>query len=293
MEKFVQLVVDGLSTGSVYAALALAIVLVHSATGLINFAQGGLAVLAAYVAWVLTDQGLPVILAIIASILVSFVLGAVVERYLIRRFERGDPDTAVVVTIGLLTLITGVAGWIWGYNNQQFPSLFPLDTVSVLGVSVSVRSLGTTAVIVVAMVLLQVLFVRTKIGLALRAVAINPQSAAFSGLPVDRLLMVGWGLAAALGAVAGALVAPQLTLTPGMLDNALVYALAAVILGGLTSPVGVVVAAWIIGVLENLAAVYVGFIGFDLKVAVPFILIFVVLLVRPQGLFGRKTVVRV
>ncbi len=293
MEKFVQLVVDGLSTGSVYAALALAIVLVHSATGLINFAQGGLAVLAAYVAWVLTNQGLPVILAIIASILVSFVLGAVVERYLIRRFERGDPDTAVVVTIGLLTLITGIAGWIWGYNNQQFPSLFPLDTVSVLGVSVSVRSLGTTAVIVVAMVLLQLLFVRTKIGLALRAVAINPQSAAFSGLPVDRLLMVGWGLAAALGAVAGALVAPQLTLTPGMLDNALVYALAAVILGGLTSPVGVVVAAWIIGVLENLAAVYVGFIGFDLKVAVPFILIFVVLLVRPQGLFGRKTVVRV
>ncbi|MGX5655029.1 branched-chain amino acid ABC transporter permease [Geodermatophilus nigrescens] len=293
MEKFVQLVVDGLSTGSVYAALALAIVLVHSATGLINFAQGGLAVLAAYVAWVLTNQGLPVGLAIVAAILVSFVLGAVVERYLIRRFERGDPDTAVVVTIGLLTLVTGVAGWIWGYNNQQFPSLFPLDTVSLLGVSVSIRSLGTTAVIVVAMVLLQVLFVRTKIGLALRAVAINPQSAAFSGLPVGRLLMVGWGLAAALGAVAGTLVAPQLTLTPGMLDNALVYALAAVILGGLTSPVGVVVAAWIIGVLENLAAVYVGFIGFDLKVAVPFILIFVVLLVRPQGLFGRKTVVRV
>jgi branched-chain amino acid transport system permease protein len=105
--------------------------------------------------------------------------------------------------------------------------------------------------------------------------------------------MVGWGLAAALGAVAGVLVAPQLTLTPGMLDNALVYALAAVILGGLTSPIGVVVAAWIIGVLENLAAVYIPFIGFDLKVAVPFILIFVVLIVRPQGLFGRKVVVRV
>ncbi|WP_324277051.1 ABC transporter permease subunit [Blastococcus brunescens] len=165
--------------------------------------------------------------------------------------------------------------------------------MSVLGVSVSIRSIGTTLVIVVAMGLLQALFVGTKLGLALRAVAINPQSAAFSGLPVERLLMVGWGLAAVLGAVAGALVAPQLTLTPGMLDNALVYALAAVILGGLTSPIGVVVAAWLIGVLENLAAVYVGFIGFDLKVAVPFILIFVVLIVRPQGLFGRKTVVRV
>ena len=293
MGTFIQLVIDGLSTGSVYAALALAIVLVHQATGLINFAQGGMAVLAAYFAWWLTNQGVPLVVAILLSIVFSFALGAFVERWLMRRFERGDPDTAVVVTIGLLTLITGIAGWLWTYNNQQFPSLFPLDTVSFLGVSVSIRSIGTTVVIVVAMVLLQALFVGTKLGLALRAVAINPQSAAFSGLPVGRLLMVGWGLAAVLGAVAGALVAPQLTLTPGMLDNALVYALAAVILGGLSSPVGVVVAAWIIGVLENLAAVYVPFIGHDLKIAVPFILLFVVLIVRPQGLFGRKTVVRV
>jgi len=291
--KFVQLVVDGLSTGSVYGAIALAIVLVNQATGLINFAQGGMAVLSTYVAWWLTTHDVPLILAILVSILFSLALGAVVERWLMRRFERGDPDTAVVVTIGLLTLITGICGWLFTYNNQQFPSLFSLDTVTFLGVSISIRSIGTTVVIIVAMLLLQGLFVGTKLGLALRAVAINPQSAAFSGLPVGRLLMVGWGLAAALGAVAGALVAPQLTLTPGMLDSTLVYALAAVILGGLTSPIGVVVAAWIIGILENLAAVYVPFIGFDLKVAVPFILIFVVLIVRPQGLFGRKVVVRV
>lgn len=293
MGTFVQLVVDGLSAGSVYAAIALAIVLVHSATGLINFAQGGMAVLSVYVAWWLTTRGVPLIVALLVSIVFSIAFGAFVERFLMRRFERGDPDTAVVVTIGLLTLITGVAGWLFTYNNQQFPSLFSLDTVSFLGVSVSQRSLGTTAVIIVVMVALQALFIGTKLGLALRAVANNPESAAFSGLPVGRLLMVGWGLAAALGAVAGALVAPQLTLTPGMLDNALVYALAAVILGGLTSPVGVVVAAWLIGVLENLAAVYVPFIGYDLRIAVPFILIFVVLIVRPQGLFGRKTVVRV
>ena len=293
MGTFIQLVIDGLSTGSIYAALALAIVLVNQATGLINFAQGGIAVLSAYIAWLFIGVGVPLILAILLSILVSFVMGAVIERYLMRRFEGGDPDTAVVVTIGLLTLITGLCGWLWTYNNQQFPSLFPLGTVSFLGVHISIRSIGTTLVIVVAMILLQVLFVGTKLGLALRAVAINPQSAAFSGLPVGRLLMVGWGLAAGLGAVAGALVAPQLTLTPGMLDTALVYALAAVILGGLASPIGVVVAAWIIGILENLAAVYIDFIGFDLKVAVPFILIFVVLIVRPQGLFGRKTVVRV
>ncbi|WP_442574971.1 branched-chain amino acid ABC transporter permease [Microbacterium sp. F51-2R] len=293
MGTFIQLVIDGLSSGSIYAALALAIVLVNQATGLINFAQGGMAVLSAYIAWQLTAWSVPLLLAILISIAASFVIGAIVERFLIRKFEGGDPDTAVVVTIGLLTLITGICAWIWSYNNKLFPSLFPLETISIAGAVVSVRSIGTILAIVAIMVLLQLLFLGTKLGLALRAVAINPQSAAFSGMPVGRLLMVGWGLAASLGAVAGALVAPQLTLTPNMMDSALVYALAAVIIGGLTSPIGVVIAAWLIGVLENLAAVYVPLIGHDLKIAVPFIMIFVVLIVRPQGLFGRKAVVRV
>jgi branched-chain amino acid transport system permease protein len=291
--QFIQLVVDGLANGSIYAVLALAIVLVNQATGLVNFAQGGMAVLSTYAAWRLTEQGVPLVVAILVSVVVSFVIGGLIERFVMRRFERGDPDTAVVVTIGLLTLITGLCGWLWSYNNQQFPSLFSLDTVSLFGAAVSVRSIGTFVVVVAIMLLVQALFRGTKFGLALRAVAINPESAAFSGLPVGRLLMAGWGLAAALGAVAGALVAPSLTLTPGMMNSALVYALAAVILGGLSSPIGVVVAACLIGVLENLAAVYVPFIGYDLRVAVPFILVFVVLVVRPQGLFGRKVVVRV
>ncbi|MFV0373994.1 branched-chain amino acid ABC transporter permease [Microbacterium sp.] len=293
MGTFIQLVVDGLSTGSIYAALALAIVLVNQATGLINFAQGGMAVLSAYLAWVVWQYGVPLVLAILVAIVLSFIIGAIVERFVMRRFERGDPDTAVVVTIGLLTLITGVAAWLWTYNNRLFPSLFPLETITFGGAVLSMRSLGTILVIVVIMGLLQLLFIGTKLGLALRAVAINPESAAYSGLPVGRLLMVGWGLAAVLGAVAGALVAPQLSLTPVMMDGPLVYALAAVILGGLSSPVGVVVAAWLIGVLENLAAVYIPLIGHDLKIAVPFLLIFVVLIIRPQGLFGRKEVVRV
>jgi branched-chain amino acid transport system permease protein len=290
---FLQLIVDGLSTGSVYAALGLAIVLVNRSTGLINFAQGAMAVGSAYLTYVMYQAGLPLVVAITFAIGISFVLGALIERYVLRRFERGDPDTAVVVTIGLLTLITGLCAWIWTYDNRIFPSLFPLSTVTVGGAVLSLRSIGTTLVILATMVLLQLLFQGTKIGLALRAVSINPQSAALSGMPVGRLLMVGWGLAAGLGAVAGALVAPSLSLTPGMMDGPLVYALAAVILGGLTSPVGVVAAAWLIGVLENLVAVYVPLIGHDLKIAVPFILIFVVLILRPQGLFGRREVVRV
>lgn len=293
MATFIQLVVDGLSMGSVYAALALAIVIVNQSTGMINFAQGGMAVLSGYFAYAFLGTGLPLIGAIIAAVAVSIVMGAVIERFLIRRFEGGDPDTGVVVTVGLLLLCTGIAGWLWSYNNLQFPSLFPSSAFRIFGAAVSWRSFGTFIVIAGVMVLLQVLFQKTKLGLALRAVADNPQSSSFAGLPVGRLLMAGWGLAAGLGAVAGALIAPRLTLTPGMLDTALVYALAAVILGGASSPVGVVVAAWLIGVLENLGAVYVPFIGHDLKIAVPFILLFIVLLLRPEGLFGKKTVVRV
>lgn len=281
MGAFAQLVVDGLAMGVVYGALALAIVLVHQSTGVVNFAQGGLAILSGYFAYTFVGLNVPLLLAILLSVSLSFVMGAVIERFIIRRFEGGDMHTTVVVTVGLLTLATGIAGWVWSYNNLRLPSLFPSDFFTVLGVSISWRSFGTFIVIIAIMVLLQLLFQKTRIGLALRAVADNPRSASFSGLPVERLLMVGWGLAAALGAVAGVLVAPRLTLTPGMMDGPLVYALAAVILGGISSPVGVVIAASMIGILENLAAVYLPFIGYDLKIAVPFVLLFAVLLIRP------------
>jgi branched-chain amino acid transport system permease protein len=290
---FIQVVVDGLSNGAIYAAIALAIVLVNRATGLINFAQGGMAVAATFLAFALTRAGVPVLLALLAAVVFGFVLGAVLERGVMRRFEGGDPDTAVVATIALLVLLTGASALFFGYEPHPFPSLFPNRTIGVLGAFVSLRSLGTITVLLVVMVALQLLFRYTKLGLAMRAVADNPQSSALSGLPVSRLLMVGWGLAAALGAIAGVLVAPQLFISPGMLDFVLVYALASAILGGLDSPVGAVVAAAFIGVIENLAGAYVDFIGDDLKIAVPFIAVIVILIVRPQGLFGRKVTVRV
>ena len=293
MSYFIQVVVDGLSNGAIYAALALAIVLVHQATGLINFAQGGMAVAATFLAFALTRAGVPVLLALLAAVVFGFVLGALLERGVMRRFEGGDPDTAVVATIALLVLLSGVSALFFGYEPHPFPSLFPNRTIGVLGAFVSLRSIGTITVLIVVMVVLQLLFRSTKLGLAMRAVADNPQSSALSGLPVSRLLMIGWGLAAALGAIAGVLVAPQLFISPGMLDFVLVYALASAILGGLDSPVGAVVAAAFIGVIENLAGAYVDFIGDDLKIAVPFIAVIVILIVRPQGLFGRKVTVRV
>ncbi|HEV7957110.1 MAG: Branched-chain amino acid ABC-type transport system, permease component [Microbacteriaceae bacterium] len=293
MQYFIQVVVDGVATGAIYGALALAIVLVNRATGLINFAQGAMAVMSTFVAFGLIRAGVPLLLAAVVAIVFAFALGAFLERVVVRRFEGGDPDSAVVVTIGLLVLLGGISALFFGYEPQPFPSFFPLGTINIFGVFVSLRSVGTIVILLVAMVLLQVLFRSTKLGLAMRAVADNPRSSALSGLPVSRLLMVGWGLAAALGAIAGLLVAPQLFISPGMLDFALVYALAAAILGGLDSPVGAVVSAAFIGVVEGLAGAYIDFIGDDLKIAVPFAVMIFILVLRPQGLFGRKVVVRV
>lgn len=293
MAYFIQLVIEGLATGSIYGALALAIVLVNRATGIINFAQGSMAVLSTVVAYLLVKAGLPLPAAVLAAVVFAFLFGALVERVVVRPFERGDNDTTVVVTIGLFVTLTGVTAVLIGYEPQQFPSFFGTQSLALGGVFVSIRSLGTIIVLLVVVVILQLLFRATKLGLAMRAVADNPQSAALSGLPVSRLLMFGWGLAAVLGAVAGVLVAPQLFVSPVMLDFVLVYALAAAILGGLDSPLGAVVAAWIIGVVENLAGAYIDVIGNDMKIAVPFLMMIVILVIRPQGLFGRKVVVRV
>jgi branched-chain amino acid transport system permease protein len=293
MAYFIQLIVEGFATGSIYGALALAIVLVNRATGLINFAQGAMAVLATFVAYAATKAGVPLPVAFLIAFIFAFLYGAVVERLIVRKFEGGDPDTAVVVTIGLLLLTTGISALFFGYEPQQFPSMFPDGSIDLAGVFLSIRSVGTILVLLVVMFALQMLFRVTKIGLAMRAVADNPQSSALSGLPVSGLLMLGWALAALLGSVAGVLVAPTLFISPGMLDHVLVYALMAAILGGLDSPLGAVVAAWSIGIIENLAGAYVPFFGDDLKIAVPFLLVMVVMILRPQGLFGRKVVVRV
>jgi branched-chain amino acid transport system permease protein len=289
----VQQVIDGLATGSIYGALALALVLAHRATGVVNFAQGQIAVVSTFVAWSLIEAGLGVIAAVVVSVAASLVFGAAVERVVMRRFERESPMIAVVVTVGLLVFLNGLSALIWGFDIKPFPPVFSTGTLRVGGVTVAIASLGTVAVLVGVVAVLNALMMRTRLGLALRAVADNPDSSALAGLPVGHLLMVGWGLAAGLGALAGCLVASKIYLDPNMLTGVLVYALAAAILGGLDSPLGAVVAAWIIGVSENLAGTYIGFVGNDLRVAVPLLLTVLTLLLRPQGLFGQREVVRV
>ncbi len=286
-------IIDGFGTGSIYAALALALVLVHRATGVINFAQAQMAVFSAYIAWSLTSIGVPVWAAIVIAIAASMITGASVERVLIRRFENSEPLVTIVVTVGLLIVTNGIVSLIWGSVLKQFPSVFPGGGIDIAGLGISWTTIGTIVVLLVVIVALQVLFTRTRLGLAFRAVADNPESSALSGLPVGRLLMFGWALAAAVGALAAVMVAPKLTLSPEMMDTVLIYALAAAVLGGLDSPFGAVVAAWLIGITENLAGTYIGLVGNDLKISVPLVLMGLVLFLRPQGLFGRREVERV
>jgi branched-chain amino acid transport system permease protein len=292
MERFVQVTVDGIATGSIYGALALALVLIFRSTGVVNFAQGEMAMFSTFIAWGLHAGGVPIGLAVLTTLALSFVGGLVVERVMIRHFEGGDVLTLVIVTLGLFILLNSLAGWIWGFGNRSLPSLFPDDSVTLGDVTLSVESLGIVAVLIVVVGLLYLLFQHTKVGLAMRAAALNPSASELVGIRVGRMLMLGWGLAALLGALAGVLVAPRLFLDVNLMGGVLIYAFAAAALGGFDSPFGAVIGGWVIGVSENLAGTYVDFIGADLKILVPLAIIFVVLLVRPSGLFGAREVAR-
>lgn len=288
-----QQVADGITSGSIYGALALALVLVYRATGMVNFAQGQMAVVGGYLAVSLINAGLPVVLGIALAVVATALLGALLERTLIRRFEGGDPLVTVVVTVAVLVCLNGIVSYIWGADLKAFPAIFPSGRLSLGPARFTTADVGTVLVISAVIGSLWLLFQRTRFGLAMRAVAQNPESAAQSGLPVSVLLMTGWALAAGVGTIACCLLAPSNSLEPNMMDPILVYALAAAILGGLDSPLGAVAAAWTIGVVQNLAGAYIDVIGNDLQVMVPMALMAAILLVRPQGVFGRREVVRV
>jgi branched-chain amino acid transport system permease protein len=292
VERFVQVIIDGWATGSLYGALAIAVVLIYRSTGIVNFAQGEMAMFSTFVAWGLIEAGLPLLLALLATLGLSFLGGMLIERAIIRPVEGGEVLTLVIVTLGMFILLNSGAGWIWGFGNRSFPSLFGDDRVDIAGVGIPVESLGIVAVLIALVVLLYAVFQRTKVGLAMRAVAMNPDSSRLVGISVGRTLMIGWGVAALVGALAGALIAPRLFLDVNFMGSVLIYSFAAATLGGFDSPFGAVLGGWIIGIAENLAGNYVDFIGNDLKILVPLAAILVVLLFRPTGLFGSSDVAR-
>jgi branched-chain amino acid transport system permease protein len=291
---FLQQVVSGIASGGIYAALALALVLIHRATGVINFSQGEMATFSAYIAWTLTtNHGWPYWPAFFFTLAVSFAGGVGVHRTLIRPVERGSVLRVVIVTIGLLIGINGLTTFIWTGEQRHLQSPFGTQTIDLGGVAISFQDLGTIGVTLALVALLWLLFRFTKLGLAMRAVAVNPDEARLVGVRVSWMLAIGWGLAAVLGAVAGLLSAPSVGLDPSLMQAILIYAFAAAVLGGIDSPVGAVVGGLLLGVILNLLGVYVDFVGADLRLPAALVVILVVLLVRPAGIFGHAEVKRV
>lgn len=294
MADFFQQVVAGLGSGAIYAALALALVLIHRATGVINFAQGEMAMFTTYIAWTLTtNHGWGYWAAFAATLLFAFLLGVGIHRVVIHPIERSSVLTIVIMTIGLVLTFNGLAALIWSAEVRAFPSPFPNETWSVGGVAISQQDVGTFAIVLVLVALLWAFFQFTKIGLALRASALNPDASRLVGVRVGWMLAIGWGLAAMLGAVAGMLAAPTIFLDPNMMQAILIYAFAAAVLGGIDSPFGAVAGGLLLGVGLNLIGAYVDFVGADLRLPVALLIILVVLVVRPAGLFGKPVTRRV
>jgi branched-chain amino acid transport system permease protein len=292
MAELIQQIVSGLATGAIFGSLALALVLIYRATHVVNFAQGEMAMFTTYIAWALMNRGLDYWPAFALTLVIAFVGGVAVERVVIRPVENKPVLAIVIVTIGLLIAINGLAGWIWGADVKSFESPFPNRTIDIAGVAISTQDIGTFFVCLVTVAVLWAFFNLTTLGLAMRAVAINPTVSRLSGVRVGWMLALGWGLAAVLGAIAGMMAAPTVFLDPNMMLTILIYAFAAAVLGGIDSPVGAVVGGLLLGVILNLVGRYVDFLA-ELRLPSALLVLLVVLMIRPNGLFGQVVVRRV
>lgn len=291
MDLFFQLTLAGLAIGSIYSCVALAVVMIYQATDHFNFAQGEMAMFSTFIAWTFIGLGSPVWLALVGAVALSFIAGVIIERTVIRPVENAPVLNQIVVFIALLMILNNVAGWIWEFTIKPFPSVFP-DNLGFTSDLIGPHNLGVIVLTLVVLGLIFCFFRFTRVGLAMQAAAANPDSARLVGISVGWMLALGWGLAAAIGAVGGVLVAPIVYLEPNMMSGVLLYGFAGALLGGVSSPFGAVMGGLIVGVLENWVGGYVPG-GSELKLTFALILIISVLMFKPTGLFGRTVVKRV
>jgi branched-chain amino acid transport system permease protein len=290
MNAFLSQLLAGLATGGIYASLALALVMIYRSTHHLNFAQGEMAMFSTFIAALLIQAGWPYWAAFFATVVIAFALGAAIEALLVRRLRHAPVLSVVVVFVALLVILHSLAGWLFGYAIRSFPSPFAEASAQGGGL-ISPHQLGAIGITLLMLVLMYVFFRYSPLGLAMRATAENPLSSRLVGVRVNRMLALGWGLAGAIGAVAGMMVAPVVFLDVHMMSGVLLYAFAAAVLGGIGSAPGAVAGGFIVGVLENLLGTYV--VGSELKLSVALVLIIGVLVARPSGLFGKAIVVRV
>jgi len=293
VDYFLSQVVSGLSLGFVYAGLALALVIVYQGSGILNFAQGELATLSTFMAWSALRAGLPWWAAVPLVIAASFLVGVLIQRLFMRPVERAAELSVLIVTLAVLLGVNGTVGAIWGFFPHAFESPFGVSGTRVAGILVTAHQVGV-ALVMIAVLAAFTAFIRlTPAGLRMRAAAQNPVSSRLLGIRVGWMLALGWGLAAVMGAITGILSAPLIGLDTNVFLGILLYAFAAAALGGFGSMPGAVVGGLVLGLTQTLAGAYVRAIGYDLNLLVPMALILGTLLIRPSGLFGRASAVRV
>jgi branched-chain amino acid transport system permease protein len=286
MDLLIRYLAGGLSAGALYGLMALGLVLIYRASEVVNFGHGDLAMVSTFAAYTLLRAHAPLPLALGGAVLFGAALGALAERGLLRpaRRRRATPLTLVVLTLGLALVLNGLAGLLWGHEIRTFPGLVSGPPLR-LGPAVITREQLFNLAVGLLLALALYAFLRfTRTGLALRAVTQNPEVARLMGIPVDRILILAWGVGVGLGAIAGILAAPLIYLEPNAMLPLLIKGFAAAVLGGMTSLPGAVIGGWLLGILENLAA---GYIATELKTPLAFALIVAVLVVRPAGLLGR------
>jgi branched-chain amino acid transport system permease protein len=292
MELFVNQVLAGIASGAIYACMALAVVMIYQAIDHLNFAQGEMAMFSTFIAWQLMQWGLGFWPAFLLTLVISFAGGIAIERALFKPLTNAPVLAQVAGFIALFAILNSVAGLTWDFTIKQFPS--PFGSSAFLGSQlISTHQAGMIGVTLLLLLLLFVFFRFTRVGLAMRAAASLPESARLVGINTSWMIALGWGMASAIGAIAGMLIAPVVFLEPNMMGGILLYGFAAAVLGGLTSPLGAVVGGFLVGVFENLVGTYIPGIGNELKLPIALALIIGVLVIKPSGLFGRKIVQRV
>ncbi len=285
-----QLIVNGLALGSLYALAAFGLVLIYKITDIINFAQGELGMVSAFVAFFLiTAFQLPFILAFILTLVFAGILGALVERFIVRPVENTSPLNPVILTVGIGVLLVGLAGTLWGYETRPFPAPISGPALRLAGLVLSRINALILVVMAVLMIGLYLFFRYTLVGVAMRAVAQNQVAARLMGISVGRIKALGWAVGTALAAVTGIFIAPLNYLDPNMMGDVILYAFAAAVLGGVTSLPGSVVGGLLLGIISSVA----GFFAPQLRTTIAFAIIVLVLVIRPRGLLGGRTVKKV
>jgi branched-chain amino acid transport system permease protein len=286
MARFVDLTLNGIANGAIFAAVALSLVLIWRATRILNFAQAGMLMLTTFIAWAAIDAGAPYWAGFAIALASGLLLGAVVERVVIRPVEGAPPLNAIIVTLGLLVLLQAVAGMIWGGNPRSFPPAFGIEGYRIGGRTVlfSPFDLFTVLVVAALMVALVLLFRRTSLGLQMRAAAFEPEVSRLLGVRVGRMFTAGWALASLAGSLAGVLVAPSVFVAPTNFDAVLVFGFTAAVLGGLESPPGALVGGVVLGLVLSYVS---GYAGAEMVTLGALVILVATLMVRPEGLFAH------